>query len=163
MSDILNLTFIEEEMPKVVRKGGSGREPTHWEEALAPLKDSPNKSFRVWTYEKQSSANSRSAVVRARLIDATPADDWALSVREVPAGDSKGQYGVYVIYKGVLDDAQIAARDALTKERSDRIKAAQAAKAAEAPVDVPLPDVPEVPVNQSPKDRVAAAKAAQAK
>lgn len=158
---MVELQFIEEEIPKISRAGGSGREPEKWEDHIAPLKadDRAGKSFRVWTYGKRPSAVSRMSSVRERLTKAVPAENWQLAVRPVPgtekdvhpegatetvkdengnetvvsiAGQSATQYGVYVAYQGVFTDEQVAENARLHQERSERVQKARAAAAAKA-------------------------------
>lgn len=157
----MELTFIEEEIPKINRAGGSGREAEKWEDHIAPLKaeDRAGKSFRVWTYDKRPSAVSRMSSVRERLTQAVPSENWQLAVRPVPgtedavhpegatttikeddgtestvsiAGQSATQYGVYVAYQGTFTDEEVAKNAADHKARSDRVKAARAAAQAKA-------------------------------
>jgi hypothetical protein len=142
----MELTFTREDIPKITRAGGSGREAEAWETHLAPLKDTPNESFRVWTYDKRTSAVSRMSSVRERLTKAVPGENWNLAVRSIPgtagtthpegtvdadgksiAGESAEQFGVYVAYVGTFTDEQIAENARLHKERSERVRNARAA------------------------------------
>ena len=168
----MDLNFIEEEIPKITRAGGSGREAEPWETHIAPLKESDKagKSFRVWTYGKRASAVSRMTSVRERLTKAVPAENWTLAVRLVPGSDSvtnedgtTGQYGVYVTYAGQFTDEQVAENAKKHAERSARVKAARAKAAengapdvqaeSEAPAEAPIEGEPTA------KERVAAARA----
>lgn len=145
----MELTFTKEAIPKITRATGSGREPEKWEEHLAPAKETPNESFRVWTYDKRTSAVSRMSAVRDRLTKAVPGENWTLAVRPIPgtedavhpdgttdkdgndiSGTSATQYGVYVAYVGTFTPEQIAENARLHQERSERVKASRA-KAAE--------------------------------
>ncbi len=127
----MELDFIEEDIPTIVRVGGAGRAPEKWEDHIAPLKDHQGKSFRTWTYTKKTGAMSRVQGVRARLISATPADNWTLAVRPVPGKD--GEWGVYVQYNGTYTPAEIAANAKKRQERSERVKAQRQAVDAAAP------------------------------
>lgn len=182
----MELNFIEEEIPKITRVGGAGREAEPWEQHIAPLKEEgrSGKSFRVWTYGKRTSAVSRMSSVRNRLTDAVPQENWTLSVRPVPgtedvvepagavdsegnsiAGQSATQHGVYVQYNGIFTDAEIAANATAHAERSARVKAARAASQASStePIatDATTADATEPGSDTQPtaKERVAAAKA----
>jgi hypothetical protein len=121
----VELTFVEEEIPKIVRQGGSGREAEQWENHLAPLKSDKmaGKSYRVWTYEKRTSAMSRMSTVRDRLNKVTPQDNYEIKVRPVD-----GQYGVYVQYNGTFTPAQMEENARKRQERSTRTIAARQAK-----------------------------------
>jgi hypothetical protein len=126
----VELTFVKEEIPKITRKGGSGREAEPWETHLAPVKETPGESFRVWTYETRNSATSRLSTVRDRLTKATPQDNWDLKVRPVsdyrgPTGDVGEGFAVYVQYNGMYTPEQIAENAKKRQERSDRTKAAR--------------------------------------
>lgn len=123
----MELDFIEEEIPKIARVGGAGREPEKWEDHIAPLKaeDRAGKSFRVWTYEKRPSAVSRMSSVRERLTKAVPSENWTLAVRPVPNTEPE-QYGVYVEYSGVFTPEQVQENAQKHQERSERVKAARA-------------------------------------
>lgn len=150
----MELTFTREDIPKISRAGGSGREAEPWETHLAPLKETPEESFRVWTYDKRTSAVSRMSSVGERLRTAVPGENWQLAVRPVPdtagtvhpegtttevtdadgnkqtvdiSGTSAEQFGVYVAYKGTFTDEEIAKNAADHQARSDRVKAARAA------------------------------------
>lgn len=177
----MELNFIEEDIPKIARVGGAGREPEKWEEHVAPLKaeDRAGKSFRVWTYEKRPSATSRMSSVRERLVKAVPNENWQLAVRPVTVmlaveGSDEPveseQFGVYVSYKGTFTDEQVAENAVKHAERSQRVRdarakaeAEKAAKAAEATADAPevspadsAPDATESELTA--KERVAAAR-----
>ena len=128
----MDLNFIPEDIPTVVRVGGEGRKPVEWENELAPLKEHQGRSFRVWTYGKRTAATSRAAAVRARLIAQTPSDNWTYAVREVTV-DGTEQYGVYLRFNGVFTDDEVAANAAKRAERSAKIKAQKDAKAAAEP------------------------------
>lgn len=185
----MELNFIEEEVPKITRVGGAGREAEPWELHIAPLKaeDRAGKSFRVWTYGKRTSAVSRMSSVRDRLTKAVPAENWALAVRPVPgtesavepegatneagediSGQSATQHGVYVQYDGVFTPEQIAKNAEDHKIRSERVRAARAATQAKAATDAeaggstePIATDSEGTPTGEPtaKERVAAAKA----
>lgn len=129
----MELDFIEEEIPKIARIGGAGREPEKWEDHIAPLKaeDRAGKSFRVWTYEKRPSAVSRMSSVRERLTKAVPSENWTLAVRPVPNTEPQ-QYGVYVEFSGTFTPEQVQENAQKHQERSDRVKAARAAAEAKA-------------------------------
>jgi ribosomal protein S18 len=129
----MELDFIEEDIPKIARVGGAGREPEKWEDHIAPLKadDRAGKSFRVWTYEKRASAVSRMSSVRDRLTKAVPQENWQLAVRPVPNAEPE-QFGVYVSYAGQFTPEQITENARKHQERSERVKAARAATAANA-------------------------------
>jgi hypothetical protein len=159
----MELTFTREDIPKITRAGGSGREAEPWENHLAPLKDSPEESFRVWTYDKRTSAVSRMSSVRERLVKAVPSENWQLAVRPLPGmetlPESEQKFGVYVAYIGTFTDEEVAANAKAHAERSARVKAAraaaEAARAAEEPATVggsPLESA-------TPKERVQAARA----
>lgn len=159
----MELAFIEEEIPKITRAGGSGREAEPWEDHIAPLKqgDKAGKSFRVWTYSKRASGVSRMSSVRERLTKAVPGENWQLAVRPVPGtegtdaeGNDTTQYGVYVQYAGTFTPEQILENAKKHQERSERVRNARAATAAAqtaAPAE-PADD------GQSPAERVAAAR-----
>lgn len=170
----MELAFIEEEIPKITRVGGSGREPEPWETHIAPLKDTDKagKSFRVWTYSKRPSAVSRMSSVRERLTTAVPAENWQLAVRPVPGtenavnedGTSVTQYGVYVMYAGAFTSEQVLNNARKHQERSDRVKAArlaaEAAKASEPTAPTAEPTDPSA-TEMTAKERVAAAREKQ--
>lgn len=128
----MELDFIEEEIPKIARVGGAGREPEKWEDHIAPLKaeDRAGKSFRVWTYEKRPSAVSRMSSVRERLTKAVPSENWTLAVRPVPNTEPE-QYGVYVEYSGTFTPEQVTENAQKHAERSARVKEARAKAEAE--------------------------------
>jgi hypothetical protein len=174
----MELNFIEEEVPKITRVGGAGREAEPWEEHIAPLKeaDRAGKSFRVWTYGKRTSAVSRMSSVRDRLTKAVPEENWSLAVRPVPgtedavepegtvdsegnsiAGQSATQHGVYVQYNGQFTPEEVAANAQAHQERSERVKAARAASAEKASTE-PIAETTDAPTPTA-KERVAAAKA----
>lgn len=179
----MELNFIEEEIPKITRVGGAGREAEPWEQHIAPLKEEgrSGKSFRVWTYGKRTSAVSRMSSVRNRLTDAVPQENWTLSVRPVPgtedavhpagtmegetdiSGTSATQHGVYVQYNGIFTNAEIAANATAHAERSARVKAARAASQASSTdsIATDATDATEPGTDAQPtaKERVAAAKA----
>lgn len=171
----MELAFIEEEIPKIVRAGGSGREAEPWELHIAPLKeeDKAGKSFRVWTYSKRASAVSRMSSVRERLTKAVPHENWQLAVRPVPGtetatnpdGTSAMQYGVYVMYAGQFTPEQVVENAKKHQERSERVKAAReasAAKAASAPASEPDTEPGEPDGSgMTAKERVAAAREKQ--
>jgi hypothetical protein len=158
----MELNFIQEEVPKVTRAGGSGREAEPWEQHLSPLKESPEISFRTWDYEKRPSAVSRMTSVRDRLRKAVPEENWDLVVREIPDSDPP-RYGVYVTYRGEFSDEEMAENARKHQERSERVRAAR-----EAPTEDPgdLSDDSEGdtvdPTPLSPKERVAQARKARA-
>lgn len=143
----MELTFVKEAIPTITRTGGSGREAEKWEEHLAPLKaeDMAGESFRVWTYDKKSGAISRMTSVRDRLNKAVPNENWKMAVRplkvEVDAVDSEGaptgekteaeKFGVYIAYKGVFTDEEIAKNKEEHAKRSARVLAAREKAAAE--------------------------------
>lgn len=180
----MDLDFIQEEIPKITRAGGSGREAEPWETHLAPLKDEDKagKDFRVWTYDKRASAVSRMSSVRERLTKAVPGENWTIAVRPVPgtetavhpagtmdgetdiSGTSATKFGVYVSYAGTFTDEEITANAIKHQERSERVKAARA-KAAESTPDVQeitTADVATMPAPETAataKERVAAARA----
>lgn len=120
----MELTFTREEIPKISRPGGSGREAEPWENHLAQLKDHTGDSFRVWTYDKQTGAISRMTNVRDRLRKAVPHENWHLAVRPLDADPN--QFGVYVTYKGTFTPEQITDNARKHAERSARVKAARA-------------------------------------
>jgi len=120
----MELNLIPEEIPKVTRVGGSGREPERWEEHLAPIKETPGISYRVWTYAKRTSAVSRMTSVRDRLTKAVPYDNWTMAVRAVPETDPE-TYGVYVQFNGQFTDEQVAENARLHAERSARVRASR--------------------------------------
>jgi hypothetical protein len=169
----MELTFTREDIPKITRATGSGREPEKWEEHLAPAKDTPDVSFRVWTYDKRTSAVSRMSAVRDRLTKAVPSENWTLAVRPIPgtedavhpegatdkdgqdiAGTSATQYGVYVAYVGTFTDEEVAENARLHAERSERVKASRAAnETAEGE-----PETTEPVAEPTPQERIAAAR-----
>jgi len=164
----MELDFIEEDIPKIARVGGAGREPEKWEDHIAPLKadDRAGKSFRVWTYEKRASAVSRMSSVRDRLTKAVPQENWQLAVRPVPNAEPE-QFGVYVSYAGQFTPEQITENARKHQERSERVKAARAATAANATEPTttdtaePVGDTATEPGTPEPtaKERVAQARA----
>lgn len=149
----MELTFTREDIPKITRVGGSGREPEPWETHLAPLKDTPKETFRVWTYDKRSSAISRMSSVRERLTKAVPSENWTLAVRPIPNTET---FGVYVSYNGTYSDAEVAANAKAHAERSARVKAAREKAAANGS---PTTGSAETSEAVTPKERVAAARA----
>jgi hypothetical protein len=174
----MELSFVEEEIPKISRPGGSGREPEPWEDHLAPLKAKEGTSFRVWTYAKRSSATSRMTAVRDRLNKAVPYEAWKMAVRAIP--DDPNLFGVYVTYEGIYTAEQVAENAAAHADRSARVLAsrekARETRAANAatngstvtepavePTAEPEPTEPEPDTTPPPsaKDRVAAARAAR--
>jgi hypothetical protein len=180
----VELNFIEEEVPKITRVGGAGREAEPWETHIAPLKEEgrSSKSFRVWTYGKRTSAVSRMSSVRDRLTKAVPTENWSLAVRPVPgtedavepegavdsegtsiAGQSATQHGVYVQYNGTFTADEVAANAKAHAERSARVKAARAATQAKGestePIATDSEGVPTDATEPTAKERVAAAKA----
>ena len=144
----MELTFVEEEIPKIVRQGGTGREAEKWEEGLSPLKSAnmKGKSYRVWTFNTRNSAQSRMTTVRARLNKVSPADNFQLKVRPVPDSDD---FGVYAQYDGTFTPEQMADNARRHQERSERTKKSR------------TPTVAAVP-NGTAKERVAAAHKAKA-
>jgi hypothetical protein len=169
----VELNFIEEEVPKITRVGGAGREAEPWEIHIAPLKEEgrAGKSFRVWTYGKRTSAVSRMSNVRDRLTKAVPTENWSLAVRPVPgtedavdeAGESATQHGVYVEFNGTFTPEEVAANATAHAERSARVKAARAATQAKGesngPIATDSEGVPTDATEPTAKERVAAAKA----
>jgi hypothetical protein len=176
----MELSFVEEEIPKISRPGGSGREPEPWENHLAPLKAKEGTSFRVWTYTKRSSAMSRMTAVRNRLTKAVPYENWKMAVRSIP--DDPNLFGVYVTYNGIFTQEQVQENAAAHAQRSARVLASREkanatrnANAAAAngsvtepePAPAPEPSEPTEPEPSEPtsapsaKDRVAAARAAR--
>lgn len=162
----MELDLIEEEIPKIQREGGSGREPEHWEDHLAAIKSSPNKSFRVWTYGVRTSAVSRMSTVRNRLTDATPEDNWEIKVRPVP--DSDNQFGVYIVYRGTFTAEEVKVNEQNRQKRSERTRAARqnsktngSAPGAENSDSAPGNDVPTGTPAQTAKEKVAAARASK--
>jgi hypothetical protein len=155
---MVELSFTREEIPKISRAGGSGREAEPWEQHLGSLKDEGNKgtSFRVWTYDKRPSATSRMTSVRERLSKAVPHENWKLAVRPTPEDANK--FGVYVMYDGNYTPEQITENARKHAERSKRVsesrEAAKAKRAAEA-TQAPVEDAPAA--EPSAKERVAAA------
>ena len=132
---VVELNFIEEEVPKVTRAGGSGRGAEPWEQHLAPLKERPDVSFRTWDYEKRPSAISRMTSVRDRLRKAVPQENWDLAVRQIPDSD---RFGVYVTYKGTYTDEQVAENARKHQERSERVRATREAPASDEGDPTPL-------------------------
>jgi len=149
----MELELIREDVPKIERVGGSGREPEQWENHLAELRKHPGQSFRVWTYENKSSALSRVATVGSRLRKVVPQEHWKLAVRGVVAG----QYGVYVTFVGLYTPEQMEENARKHKERSERVRASRAKTngSSSEPVLVDPPTDTEL----SAKERVAAARA----
>jgi hypothetical protein len=164
----MELTFVKEKIPKITRAGGSGREAEPWENHLAPLKDSTNESFRVWTYDKRSSAISRMSSVRERLSKAVPHEDWTLAVRLVPGTEklpgAEQKFGVYVSYSGNFTPEQVVENARKHQERSERVRAARAANKANgnntAPAQTEAVNAPtQSPTEPTAKEKVAAARA----
>ena len=126
----MDLTFTREEIPKINRAGGSGREAEPWEQHLGSLKDPENAgtSFRVWTYDKRSSAVSRMSSVRERLSKAVPHENWILKVRPTPEDAEK--FGVYVQFDGNFTPEQITENARKHAERSKRVSESRAKAAA---------------------------------
>lgn len=155
-SSTAELTFTPvAEIPKVTRTG-EGRAPIKWEDKLSPLKEKQGQAFMVWTYVKKTGATSRVAAVRQRLFTATPTDNWTVQVGPVPNSD---EFGVFIRYNGIYTDEEVAGNAKARAERSERIKQANAAaKAADGAVQADNP-----PVAATPAEKVAAAKAANAK
>ena len=129
---MVELNFIQEEVPKVTRAGGAGREAEPWEKHLAQLKDTAGVSYRVWDYEKRPSAISRMTSVRDRLRKAVPSENWDLAVRQIPDSD---RFGVYVTFKGQFTDEEVAENERKHQERSERVRAARAPQAPQAQAD----------------------------
>lgn len=151
-----DLTFIEEDIPTIVREGYT-RTPTKWEDLLAPLKEKQGRSFRVWKYSKKSAGTSRVAAVRARFIEVTPEDNWTFAVRPIEDGNEAGEVGVYVRYNGQYTPEEVLANAQKRQERSDRIKTQRAAAA-----NVTAPGEATAPP-QTAVERVQAAKKAVSK
>jgi hypothetical protein len=157
----MELTFTREDVPKITRIGGSGREAEPWETHLAPLKDTPGESFRVWTYEKRTSAVSRMSSVRERLTKAVPTENWNLAVRTVPGTVDPELYGVYISFAGTFTAEQIAENVRKHDERSNRVKAARAKRAAEEASTTIVDPFEETEAAPSAKERVQQARNAQ--
>ncbi len=163
----MELNFVREDIPKISRAGGSGREAEPWESHLAPLKDNHGESFRVWTYEKRSSAVSRMSSVRDRLNKAVPTENWQLAVRVVPGTDPE-QFGVYVAYMGNYTPEQVVENARKHTERSERVRASRAASSsatqtsAEAESPNGASDSAEA-TEPTAKEKVAAARTARAR
>lgn len=147
----MELDFVKEEIPKITRPGGSGREAEQWENHLAPLKEHPGVGYRVWTYDKRTSAMSRVSNVRDRLTKAVPHENWQLVVRVTP--DNPDAFGVYVAYHGVFTPEQMAENARKHQERSERTRKARAKSNGNGETSEDSP---------SPKERVKAAAAAKA-
>ena len=141
----VELNFVQEEIPKVTRAGGSGREAEPWEKQLSQLKDTAGVSFRVWDYEKRPSAISRMTSVRDRLRKAVPQENWELAVRQIPESD---RFGVYVVYKGGFSEAEQEVNAKAHAERSERVRAARNKPEAEG---TPTPLTPQEKVAQAHK------------
>jgi hypothetical protein len=156
----MELTFTREDVPKITRPGGSGREAEPWETHLAPLKDTPDESFRVWTYEKRTSAVSRMSSVRDRLSKQVPHENWGLAVRVIPGEEklpeAEQHFGVYISYNGVYTAEQIVENKRKHDERSERVRKARA-KTASAPVSDGEGDA--TPSQLTPKEKVQQARA----
>lgn len=153
----MELTFVKEEIPKITRAGGSGREAEPWETHLAQLKDTPGDSFRVWTYDKRTSAQSRMSSVRERLTKAVPSENWTIAVRPI-AGSNPEQFGVYVAFNGTYTDEEVAANAKAHSDRSERVRAARARTATPDPTFIAPVEEAEA---TTAKERVAAARAAK--
>ena len=117
----IELNFVREDIPKITRAGGSGREAEPWESHLATLKETPTVGFRVWDYDKRNGALARMTSVRARLNKAVPTENWTVAVRPVPKSDPV-RYGVYVAYEGEFTPEQVTAN---AKKHAERSAAAQ--------------------------------------
>lgn len=149
------ITFTPATIPDAVRSGGEGREPVKWEELLAPLKPKVGEGFLAYQYTKKTAATSRVANIRKRLFNATPGDNWTIVVRPVPNSDPE-LYGVYVQFNGTYTAEEQAKRAQDRQERADKLRAAKAAaQAADGAVGA------EGTV-ETPAQKVAAAKKAQA-
>jgi hypothetical protein len=157
MTDTLEVPFeAVEAIPAQSRAHGDGREKIRWEDKLAPLKAKKGQGFLTWTYAKKSAATSRKAAISNRLFAETPKDNWTLAVRPVPNTDPE-TFGVYVQYNGEFTADEVTANAKLRADRAARTRgAAQAAQAATSAIGA------EAPV-ETPAQRVAAAKGAQAK
>lgn len=142
----MDITLIEEAIPKIVRQGGTGREAEKWEEGLAPLKgkEMAGKSYRVFSAPLKSSVQSRMNTMRGRLNKVAPTDNFEMKVRPVP---DTNDFGLYVQYNGTFTPEQLAEIARKRSERSERTKASK-----------PLAAVP----NGTAKERVAAAHKAKA-
>jgi hypothetical protein len=160
----MELTFVKEELPKITRAGGSGREAEPWENHLAPLKETPDQTFRVWTYDKRTSAISRSQSVRNRLTAAVPNENWRLAVRPVQV-EGVEKFGVYVAFDGIFTAEEVAANAKAHQERSERVKAARAKSIADkaAAENGALTNEQIVADREAAADRVAAARTAKQK
>lgn len=156
----MELTFVKEELPKITRAGGSGREAEPWENHLAPLKETPDQTFRVWTYDKRTSAISRSQSVRNRLTAAVPNENWRLAVRPVQV-EGVEKFGVYVAFDGIFTAEEVAANAKAHQERSERVKAARAKSIADKAAAES--NGATASVAEAPADRVAAARTAKQK
>lgn len=123
----MELQLVREEIPKITRPGGSGREAEPWEKHLESngFKETPGVSYRVWTYDKRTSAVSRMTSVRERLTKAVPHENWKLAVRLVP-NTTPEQFGVYIAFEGLFTDEQVVANAKAHKERSERVRKARA-------------------------------------
>lgn len=156
----VNLTFTQEEIPKINRVGGSGRAAEPWEEHLSPAREAPGVSFRVWEYAKRMSAVSRVSTVRDRLNKVVPNENWKMVVRQVPTTDPEAPetWGVYVQYDGEFTAEEMAENERLHAERSARVKASRANK----PESVAAEPVSGSAPEPTPQERVQARRAAQA-
>ena len=157
----MELNLVREEIPKITRAGGSGREAEPWENHLAELKDTAGISYRIWDNEKRASAVSRMSGVRNRLTTAVPHEHWTLAVRPVPNSDP-ARYGVYVAFEGTYTPEQVEENARKHKERSERVRASRAKRAEGEAGEASAPDTADTA--PTPKERVAAAnKAANAR
>jgi hypothetical protein len=162
----MELQFIEEDIPKSARGNHEGRKAEPWEDHIEPLKNSPGKSFRVWTYEKKTSAVGRASNVSSRVFEQTPYDDWTIVARQVPNSDV---FGVYVQYNGTLTESQVQEKVNKRLERAEKMRRARErlSKASMPNTDLSDDDYDEMEeISQerpmSARERVAAAKAARA-
>lgn len=153
----MELTFVKEEIPKITRAGGSGREAEPWESHLAQLKDTPGESYRVWTYDKRTSAVSRMSAVRDRLTKAVPEENWTLAVRPIPDTET---FGVYVAYIGTYTPEEVQANAQAHAERSERVRAARAKASENGSTDAEA-SADGSTAEPTAKEKVAAARAAR--
>lgn len=133
MPNPITIEPVFEDLPDAPpRPPSRGRSPEKWEEHLSPfaIDENVDKPARLWTYPNKAAAVSRAALVRKRLVEATPEHNWEFKVRPVP-GSPSGEWGVYVIWHGAHTEESRAEAEAARAARQVAIEKARATKAAQ--------------------------------
>lgn len=157
--------FVFEDIPNAPpRPPGKGREPTKWEEHLAPLEPQLlKKPARLWSYEAKTGAVSRMAAIRNRLNAAAPHKNWEFKVRPVP-NTTPQLHGVYAVFHGDFTPEQVLANAQNRQKRRDAFVTAKAARDANGDAGTTPPATePSAATRapQTPKEKLAAAAAAK--